>query len=84
MLHCVELVYNLDFEIDNLLILQPKLGGDDGDDGRGPPLGGGGDNDDNGKGGDDDDYFGDFDGDEGDDNWLFRRRIVLQEVVKHM
>ncbi|KAK1275624.1 hypothetical protein QJS04_geneDACA020820 [Acorus gramineus] len=57
---------------------QIATGGGGGDIGKKNFHGGGDGGDD---GGDDDDYMGDFeDGDEGDDDGLFRRRIVIQEL----
>lgn len=64
----------------HLHFLQLAIGGGGGNIGKSINFGGGDGGDDDG---DDDDYFDEFDdGDEGDDGGLFRRRIILPEVVK--
>lgn len=61
-------------------ICQLSTGGGGGNIGKGLSHGGGDGGDD---GGDDDDYFDNFDeGDDGDEGGLFRRRIILGEVIK--
>lgn len=62
-----------------LFFPQLAIGGGGGNIGKSINFGGGDGGDDDG---DDDDYFDEFDdGDEGDDGGLFRRRIILPEVV---
>ena len=64
----------------HLHFLQLAIGGGGGNIGKSINVGVGDGGDDDG---DDDDYFDEFDdGDEGDDGGLFRRRIILPEVVK--